>query len=214
MNRRGIIRGVLLSFRVVVCLLATMALACSSGKGGDVVQEEESGSPRATEPVITNEPTHEPSPQPTASPTPTVATIGDAQLTGTGSASGGLFSSEVPVEVTVNGARVSYGESTLAPKPGNLWVYFDISVKNVGGAPAQVSNLNLSARDESGRTYGYSIDGLIGSNGLVHAATAQPGETVRGEVPFEIPQQSARVFFIWENWLSESQVRWAIDVPR
>ena len=66
-------------------------------------------------------------------------------------------------------------------------------------------------RDEEGRTYGPEYAALEFGVGL---DVAQPGETIRGEEPFEIPQEVWRVTFIWTAWTADASVRWVIDVPQ
>ena len=49
---------------------------------------------------------------------------------------------------------------------------------------------------------------------MLEGVDVLPGETVRGEAGFEIPQETEGAFFIWEAWISQTSVRWAIDVPQ
>ena len=226
------LKGPLLSVIGVLVALTAVLAVIALGSGGDGAPREVGQAPTATvtvestatatpmpsvgpSPKPTAKPTAKPTPKPTSPPSPTV---GDTLTTRTAIATGDLFSSaEVSIAVTLNGARVSYGDPSefgIRPEPGFVWLIVDASITNLGSQTAEISNLNISLRDDEGRTYVSSIDALSVTRGLLEGVDVLPGETVKGEAGFEIPQETESAFFIWAAWISQTSVRWTIDVPQ
>jgi hypothetical protein len=188
--KKGFLSGCFGCFGVGVAVVLVLivggvivgALVSNSGGGGD-------------EPKVVSGPTadeqHAPSGGGTqAQPIGTTQKLGDA-------------------EVTVHGVRGTSGDELFQPDPGNKYVIVDVSAKNVGDNPYNLSSiLQCGMRDSSGRNYTITIGpDTTGS----FDGTMQVGATIRGEVAFEVPTSATGLTFIFEQALGTGQAFWAVQ---
>lgn len=77
------------------------------------------------------------------------------------------------------------------PKPGNKFVTFDCSVKNVNAKDRYISLSDWKLRDTAGGIYSYSSSTFSSAiTGFESQSNTQPGDIVKGLVVFELPQNA------------------------
>lgn len=111
-------------------------------------------------------------------------------------------------EVTVNSFRLSSGDGTFGPDPGNVYVIVDTTVRNTGSDAYNISSiLQTAARDGDGREYNVSIALGATTQGQLDG-TIPPGDILRGETAFEVPQSATGLQFVFSQSLGSQQARW------
>ena len=115
-------------------------------------------------------------------------------------------------DIEVRGSR---GGRFRAPHEGNVYVIVDVTVGNRSTTQQSVSTLlSMEMRDDQGRTYrpDIFIEDLKGelTTGLL------PGDFVRGEVGFEVPEDEDTLLFmqfVFRVPFGAAQARWYLFVP-
>lgn len=105
------------------------------------------------------------------------------------------------VTVSVNDVRT---ESSLGqfsePDEGNEFVVVDISITNNTGEEQQFSTvLQMMLKDGEGYTYQESLTATTGLDRAFDEGTPlSDGETRRGELPYEVPEGTAPLYWVFE----------------
>jgi hypothetical protein len=111
-------------------------------------------------------------------------------------------------EVTLNSYRLSRGDGTFGPDAGNIYVIVDVTVRNTGDDPYNLSSLLQTAlRDPEGREHNLTIAIGADTQGQLDG-TIPPGDILRGEEAFEVPEGSTGLQFVFSQALGDQQARW------
>lgn len=112
--------------------------------------------------------------------------------------------------VTVNSAKTSSGDSVFAPKSGNTYLVVDVTVKNTSTSNQTVSSLLLfSLKDSTGQQYDETITDI----GKSPDGTLAPGETLRGQIVYEVPiSQRSFTLSFQADFGGTDLTEWAITV--
>ena len=112
-------------------------------------------------------------------------------------------------EVTVNSFRTSSGGEFLSPDAGNVWIIVDATVLNAGDDAYNISSLLQTAlRDSEGREYSLTIGPDL--EGQLDG-TIPPGDILRGETAFEVPEGATGLQFVFTQSFGEQQARWNLE---
>jgi len=88
----------------------------------------------------------------------------------------------------VNDGRYSSGGELNRPQAGMSFLVVDLAITNQGNRSAWFSSLlQLSVRDSSGQGYPLHLGASIAAGGDSPDGEILPGETVRGQVGFQVP---------------------------
>ncbi|WP_158702702.1 DUF4352 domain-containing protein [Paenibacillus faecalis] len=111
--------------------------------------------------------------------------------------------------VTVHSVRESKGDDYLKPQPGNTIKVLDVSVENTSDEEQVISSaLSFKLSDDSQEMYmpvvtsdiKQSLDGNLA-----------PGETLRGELPYEVSQNSKDLKLTFMIPLKDGEAVWSIE---
>jgi len=89
---------------------------------------------------------------------------------------------------TVNSVREAPGGDFIKPKEGNIWYVVDVTIENKGQETFHSSSLMMFKLFDS-EGYSYSITLGPDTTGSLDGEVP-PGRKLRGEIAFEIPQDS------------------------
>ena len=96
----------------------------------------------------------------------------------------------------LNSARFSMDSDISSPKPNMVWLILDCTVTNLGNEAETVSTmLMLTLRDKEGYSQEQAI--FAETKGKLDA-TISPGQTIRGEIAFEVEQGQVYWEFIFK----------------
>jgi hypothetical protein len=113
-------------------------------------------------------------------------------------------------EVTAHGSRTSTGDESGTPNPGNIWVIVDVTVRNTdtGLAYSLLTTAQIGVRDTQGSEY----SGLTGPSLQVplKGGEIKPNSEVRGEVAFEVPQNTLSGLLFFFRSAAGEQARWKL----
>ena len=112
--------------------------------------------------------------------------------------------------VTVNSVKTSQGDDITAPKSGNTFLIVDVTVKNVSSQSQDISSeLNFDLKDATGQTYTETIvDNETPPDGAV-----QPGDLLRGQLSYEVPNtQKSFEFGFQADAFSSGETLWDLNL--
>lgn len=101
--------------------------------------------------------------------------------------------------LTVNGMSSPPGEAFNVPDPGSRFVVVDLTIQNRSTAAVQVASLfQMSLKDRTGKIYDVNLKAFLASGGASPDGELAPGETVRGQVGFQVPQAAEGLVFVFD----------------
>lgn len=119
------------------------------------------------------------------------------------------------VTVTVNGVETRGQLSSFAtPSSGNEFVVVDLTTTNETGEEQSVSTLlQMLVKDGTGRSYSMSITGTSQlDRAYDEGSPIANGESRRGRVAFEVPQDASSLYFTFEFtlWVDGDKTFWQL----
>ncbi len=101
--------------------------------------------------------------------------------------------------LTINEVTNPPGDSFNKPDEGNKFVVVDITIKNQGSAAVSVSSmLQMSLKDDTGQGYDLDLMASAASGGTTPDGKIAPGETIRGQVGFQVPEDTTGLVFVFD----------------
>lgn len=97
--------------------------------------------------------------------------------------------------------QVTYppGDQFNKPEPGNKFVVIDLTLENKGSEDRHVSSLlQMYLKDEQGRKYELDLAATVASGGSTPDGEIAPGEKLRGQVGFQIPENAKNLVFVFD----------------
>ena len=134
-------------------------------------------------------------PEPASYPVPGQLDLGPPpQVFGTGES---VEISDLVVQV--EGAARSQGGSVIQPDPGTDFLLVDVRVENRGDRTREVSSaVSMSLKDASGRRYTFHLGAQTAAEAGLPDDELQPGEQVRGQIGFQVPEDAHGLIFIFD----------------
>jgi hypothetical protein len=152
----------------VLLMLFMLGLACGGPTQIEKVTEVEV--PEATE----------------VPPTPTVYQLGDVIAAG-------------DLEITVLGWQISPGKDFWKPEEGKIYLIVEVVLENKGDQSRIISPLiQMSLKDADDRSYGINMGASAVAGTKPPEGEILPGERLRGEVGFEVPETAAGFVFVFD----------------
>ena len=178
---------------IIVILFVIIAVASAANAGGS---NAPASTPTPTAQVQASAPTAQPTPAPTATP-------GGNKIGQPVSLSGWL--------ITVNSVKHVAGSGFNTPqKPGDIFLWVDVTVRNNTGQSQPVSSLAMfSLKDATGQTYDQSIDTDAPAS---PDGTLANGGKLRGTLVFEVPKSAHSFEFDFTPDFSGAQASWTFHV--
>jgi hypothetical protein len=199
---------------VVVALLLPGLLACGAPT------TPTPGTPMPTSPATAAQPTQPPTeaatrvPTETATQPPTETPTEEPTATPAAGAAGAV--AQVGDRVTAEGKALTVEEVSttnsvnefFTPEPGNTFLVTGVSIENVSSEADRFNMFDFGVRDSQGNSYTPTVapEPQLSSGEIV------PGETVRGNVAFEVPMDAQGFILLWQPSVLGPSVR--VDLGR
>lgn len=101
--------------------------------------------------------------------------------------------------LTVNEVTYPSGDEFTQPDEGNKFVVVDLTLENMGSEAEQVSSMmQMSLKDDTGQTYDIDLMASMASGGSTPEGEISPGEKLRGQVGFQVPEDATGLAFVFD----------------
>ncbi|NOZ71637.1 MAG: DUF4352 domain-containing protein [Chloroflexi bacterium] len=101
--------------------------------------------------------------------------------------------------VIVNNVAFPPGDEFNKPDKDNKFVVVDLTLKNNGSKSVAISSLlQMSLKDTTGQKYGVDLMATVASGGSTPDGEIAPGEKVRGQVGFQVPESAEGLVFVFD----------------
>lgn len=101
--------------------------------------------------------------------------------------------------LTVNEVTNPPGDSFNQPEEGHKFVVVDLTIQNRGSEAASISSmLQMSLKDDTGQGYDLDLAASVASGGTTPDGEIAPGETIRGQVGFQVPEDATGLVFVFD----------------
>ncbi len=101
--------------------------------------------------------------------------------------------------ITVNQVLYPAGDQFNTPNAGNKFLVVDITIENKGATAISVSTfLQMSIKDASSQKYDVDFMASVASGGSSPDGEIAPGETLRGQVGFQVPANATGLVFAFD----------------
>lgn len=103
------------------------------------------------------------------------------------------------ITITVNGISNPAGDQFNKPNAGNKFLIVDLTIENKGTNAVSVSTLlQMSVKDQSGQKYDVDFSASMASGGSSPDGEIAPGEKLRGQVGFQVPENATGLVFVFD----------------
>lgn len=104
------------------------------------------------------------------------------------------------LRLTVNEVTFPTGDDFSQPTEGNRFVVVDVSVENHSDTAETISSmLQMQLKDATGQSYDVNITAQMASGGTSPEGELAPGETLRGQVGFQVPTDATDLLFVFDG---------------
>ncbi|HBL57442.1 MAG TPA: DUF4352 domain-containing protein [Cyanobacteria bacterium UBA8803] len=117
------------------------------------------------------------------------------------------------LQFTVNGTREHPGKGVIKPNRGHKWVLVDMTIANKGKEPKTLSVVSFQMIDSNNNPYEVAL--LAGALEEVESPTGEisPGEQRRGEVTFEVPENTENLTLLFKPNSSQCEASTTAPQP-
>lgn len=99
----------------------------------------------------------------------------------------------------VNEVLSPAGDQFNKPKAGNKFIVVDITIENKGTTAISVSTLlQMSIKDAGSQKYSIDLMASMASGGTSPDGEIAPGEKLRGQVGFQVPENATGLVFVFD----------------
>jgi len=101
--------------------------------------------------------------------------------------------------LTVNEVQYPAGDQYNKPNDGFKFLVVDLTIENQGATAITVSTfLQMSLKDASGQNYDVDFGASMASGGSSPDGEISPGEKLRGQVGFQVPENVTDLVFVFD----------------
>jgi hypothetical protein len=101
--------------------------------------------------------------------------------------------------LTVNDVTYPTGDQFNQPDSGNKFLVVDLTVENKGDSAASISTiLQMWLKDSAGQKYDFDLMASVASGGTTPDGEIAPGEKIRGQVGFQVPENATDLVFVFD----------------
>lgn len=102
--------------------------------------------------------------------------------------------------LVVHGVTFPTGDEFTQPEAGRKFVVVDVAVENKSDAAQSISSmLQMNLKDDTGQLYDLDLMAQVASGGTSPDGELAPGETLRGQVGFQVPAEAAGLTFVFDG---------------
>ncbi len=102
--------------------------------------------------------------------------------------------------LVVNGVTFPTGDDFTQPDDGKKFVVVDLSItNNTDSAQAVSSLLQMELKDTTGQSYEIDIMASVAAGGATPDGELAPGETIRGQVGYQVPVDAQGLIFVFDG---------------
>jgi hypothetical protein len=102
--------------------------------------------------------------------------------------------------LTVHGVTFPTGDEFTQPDEGQRFVVVDVAVENRTDSAQSISSLlQMQLKDATGQVYDVDLMAQVASGGSSPDGELAPGETLRGQVGFQVPVDSTDLVFVFDG---------------
>lgn len=103
------------------------------------------------------------------------------------------------INITVNEVLYPAGDNFNKPDPGFKFLVVDLMIENTGTTAISVSSLlQMSIKDASSQKYNVDLMASVASGGSSPDGEIAPGEKLRGQVGFQVPENASGLVFVFD----------------
>jgi hypothetical protein len=124
------------------------------------------------------------------------------------SAGGNASQSNAGIDVVINSQSTSFALGPYStPRPGNKFVLYDVTVKNINEKNALLSPGYFKLKTADGTVYEYDSNTFSSYiKGLQSVSNTQPGEKVSGVVVFQIPTTAKPAVLTYDDYTNRVNI--------
>jgi len=101
--------------------------------------------------------------------------------------------------LTVNEATFPPGDEFNKPEAGNKFMVVDVTLENKGAEAEVISSLmQMYLKDATGQKYELDLMASVASGGATPDGEIAPGEKIRGQVSFQVPENAQGLVFVFD----------------
>lgn len=101
--------------------------------------------------------------------------------------------------ITVNEVQYPAGDDFNKPNAGFKFLVVDITIENTSATAINVSTLlQMSVKDASGQKFDVNFSASMASGGSSPDGEIAPGEKLRGQVGFQVPENATGLVFVFD----------------
>jgi hypothetical protein len=101
--------------------------------------------------------------------------------------------------ITVNEVNNPPGDSFSRPDEGNEFLVVDVTITNRSAEAVAISSvLQMFVKDATGQYYVLDIMASAASGGTTPDGEVAPGETIRGQAGFQVPEDATNLVFVFD----------------
>lgn len=114
-------------------------------------------------------------------------------------------------DITIHSAKiVKPGQYDVVQHKGDVYLVFDVSMKNTSNQEQDISTFSFTLRDTSGQQYD---QGYVSGQEAMLTGKVEPGSSIKGSITYEIPSNQHTFTLAYENDVfSSGQTIWDISV--
>ena len=102
--------------------------------------------------------------------------------------------------LVVNSVTFPAGDDFNQPDDGKKFVAVDLSItNNTDSAQAVSSMLQMNLKDATGQGYSIDLTALVATGGTSPDGELAPGETIRGQVGYQVPVAVQGLVFVFDG---------------
>lgn len=102
--------------------------------------------------------------------------------------------------LTVHGVTFPAGDEFTQPDEGYRFVVVDVAVENRTDTAQNISSmLQMQLKDATGQAYDVDLMAQVAAGGASPDGELAPGETLRGQIGFQVPVDAANLVFVFDG---------------
>jgi len=102
--------------------------------------------------------------------------------------------------LVVNAVSYPPGNQYNRPQSGKHFVVVDLTLENTGATAITISApLQMYLKDSTGQKYNLDLSAQVASGGATPEGELAPGERLRGQIGYQVPQDSKGLVFVFDT---------------
>lgn len=103
------------------------------------------------------------------------------------------------IDIFINEVTFPTGNEYSSPELGNRFILVDVSITNNRSEAASISSyMQMELKDSTGQTYTMDFTAQAVSNATGPDGELAPGEMIRGQVGYQVPEAASGLLFVYD----------------